>query len=149
MLHRRKGIQVQLNLTTDYALRCLLYLAENPGSRSSADISKAIGVGREYTHKILRRLRDARLVSSKFGKEGGYMLSAKPEHITMFDVMSLMEDSMYISRSLEKERIGSLNLLQTPITAFYRRAQETIESCFRSVTLSDLLNSVEQSAAQP
>ena len=140
---------MQLNLTTDYALRCLLYLAENPGSRSSADISKAIGVGREYTHKILRRLRDAKLVSSKFGKEGGYMLSAKSESITMFDVMCLMEDSMYISRSLEKDRGGAANSLQSPITGFYRQAQETIESCFRSVTLNDLLNSREQAAIEP
>lgn len=131
---------MQLNLTTDYALRCLLYLAENPGSRSSAEISKAIGVGREYTHKILRRLRDAKIVSSKYGKEGGYMLSAKPENITMFDVMCLMEDSMMLSQCLEKERSGAVSPLQAPIVSFYRQAQETIESCFRGVSLLDLLN---------
>ncbi len=131
---------MQINLTTDYALRCLLYLAANPGSRSTAEIGEAIGVGRPYTHKVLRCMRDAGLVSSLYGKNGGYLLTAKPEQITVFDVMRVTEESVMISRSLEKDSLRPEDPLQAPVAAFYRRAQEQFEAYLRGVTLRDLLS---------
>ena len=66
---------MQLNLSTDYALRILLHLSGQQEGISSADISKHIGIEREFTLKILRQLKEGGFVKASRGKSGGYMLS--------------------------------------------------------------------------
>ena len=65
---------MQLTMTTDYALRCLLYLAGKEGVSSSPEIGKAVGINNIFVQKVLRVLRDAGFVSSLKGGTGGYWL---------------------------------------------------------------------------
>ena len=76
----------------EYALHCLLWLAESgdqqPSSRDLADIQ---GVSPSYVAKIFSRLTKAGVVTSSEGIRGGYRLSRSPEKISVLEVTDAIE----------------------------------------------------------
>lgn len=43
---------MQLTMTTDYALRCMLYLAGKEGLSSSTEIGEAVGLNKIFVQKF-------------------------------------------------------------------------------------------------
>ena len=132
---------MQLNLTTDYALRSLLVL-NGKKDVSSHDVSLQIGIEREFTLKILRRLREAGFVTSTKGKTGGYSLAKPLSKITLYEVLRIMEDTMYLNRCLEPDHYCSRNgvALDCPANRFYQALQERLDKILKSTTLQDVLD---------
>lgn len=133
---------MQLNLTTDYALRCLLTIADMGENVSSEDIHKAIGVEREFTQKILRRLRDAGLVISTRGKSGGYTLAKPLREINLLDVMTVTEDTTRINRCLEPDSFCSMNALAKGcrVHDFYLAFQQKLDDVLTRTSIQDVLD---------
>ena len=133
---------MQLNLTTDYALRCLLVLNGQKNGVSSKDISTNIGIEREFTLKVLRQLREAGFVESIKGKAGGYKLARPLSKIALLDVLNVMEDTMYINRCVEPDHYCSRNgvELNCPAHHFYEAFQAKLEDVLSSITLQDILD---------
>lgn len=77
----------------EYALHCLLYLADPSDGRSLAvgDIARFQGVSETYLAKVFTKLKKAGLVRSALGVHGGYELARKPEDITFWDVAIAVE----------------------------------------------------------
>lgn len=68
---------MQLKLTTDYAIRTVVYLATQSGITSVAEIGSKMGISENYLMKVLKALKDAGLVAGYQGKRGGYAISKK------------------------------------------------------------------------
>ena len=68
---------MQLKLTTDYAIRTIVYLATQSGITSVAEIGSKMGISENYLMKVLKALKDAGLVAGYQGKRGGYAISKK------------------------------------------------------------------------
>ncbi len=62
--------------------------AENNQRISLAEMSRRHGVSVPFLKKIVRSLRASRLVQSKEGVGGGYRLARKPEHISLWEIIS-------------------------------------------------------------
>ncbi len=82
---------MQLKLTTDYAIRTIVYLATQSGITSVAEIGSKMGISENYLMKVLKALKDAGLVAGYQGKRGGYAISKKPEEISLWDIVEVME----------------------------------------------------------
>jgi Rrf2 family protein len=82
-----------LSQKTRYALRALLYLAEAEPGRSVqvADIAATQQVPRKYLELILLDLKKARMVTSRRGPGGGYVLARAPADISFAEVVRLMD----------------------------------------------------------
>lgn len=63
---------MQLNLETDYAVRCMLYLAQQDIPTSAHHVSEACGISKIHAQKILRLLHQAELLDVCYGSQGGY-----------------------------------------------------------------------------
>ena len=96
---------MHINLTTDYAIRAMLYLASIERGANSAEIADATGVSRNLIINILRKLRGEGLVIAERGVSGGYRL-AKPHHeISLMDIMNAMSETVCINRHVDPEAI--------------------------------------------
>ena len=137
---------MQLNLTTDYALRCLFALAKMGDNVSSDDIHKEIGVEREFTQKILRRLRDAELVVSTRGKSGGYSLAKPLSEIALLDVMAVTEDTMRINRCLEPDGFCSMKGVENgcAVHGFYLALQNKLDTVLSQTSIQDVIDKTYQ-----
>ena len=88
---------MQLKLTTDYAIRTIVYLATQSGITSVAEIGSKMGISENYLMKVLKALKDAGLVAGYQGKRGGYAISKKPEEISLWDIVEVMEGTTKIN----------------------------------------------------
>lgn len=87
-----------MRLTTKgrYAVTAMLDLSLNYGSGSItlADISERQSISLSYLEQLFSKLRKNKLVSSARGPGGGYKLSRPAEEITVFDVISAVDENI-------------------------------------------------------
>lgn len=129
---------MQLTMTTDYAIRCLLCIAKSDGQCTSGKIREYAGISSdEHARKILRQLKYGGLVRSGKGAYGGYSLARPISEISFLDVLRCTEDSIRINRdpSGPSGRKGE----ELSLYRFYESTQKTMESYFDSVKLSSFL----------
>ena len=139
-LCQERFLNMQLNLTTDYALRCMLYLADKKGLSTSLEIGRAVGLERMFVQKILRSLREAKLVCSENGGYGGYKLAKEPEDIVLMEILIPFEKTIKINRCLEKDGYcGRRGVGNCSLHEFYKKVQGLLDEFFLNTTLRDVL----------
>lgn len=134
---------MQLNITTDYAIRIILALANRDGEVvSSKDISMTMKIPQKYVLKITRSLVAAELIERRSGVYGGFLLARKPEEISLLEIVEVMEPTMRLNRCLEKDNYCSREATDNcPIRKFYINFQNIIEEKFSEVTIKTLIDS--------
>lgn len=132
---------MQLNITTDYAVRSVLYLTIAGHMASAAEIAEHMHIPRQYLTTMARRLKDTGLIQAQGGKLGGYYLARPPEDITLLDVIRATEGTMNLNRCLEHDKYCSrFATEECPVREVYESLQEMVESYLGSVTMADLKN---------
>lgn len=76
-----------------YALKALLHLAEwwNAGTVSTREIAEREEIPEKFLESILVVLKNARIVTSRRGRDGGYRLRRPPAEIVLGDVIRLVD----------------------------------------------------------
>ncbi len=139
-----------LSKKTKYAINALVYLAKNNTGKPIpvGQISADQNIPHKFLEAILLNLKNARILNSKKGKLGGYMLNKEPKEVDMAEIMRLFD--------------GAVALLPCVTYRFYERCDECIdeETCgirevfldirnetverLKNATLSDIINREER-----
>ena len=128
---------MQLNQSTDYAIRMILYLAQASQTVPSSKLSAALGISSRYLLQIGARLRDAGMRRVSYGNSGGYVLAKSPGEITLLDIIILMEGNVLIGvQSIQKETTVKFDLLD----AAYEHANQILTTFLETTTISRLLS---------
>lgn len=79
-----------LSQTAEYALRAVVQLARQPGTRpvQASDLAAGTGVPENYLRKVLHDLVRSGVLQSSRGKHGGFRLALPPEQITLLAVVA-------------------------------------------------------------
>ena len=79
-----------------YALRVMLDLAENETGKyiPLKDIALRQNISKKYLEIIVKDLVSGGLLVGASGKGGGYRLCRKPEEYTIYEILSLMEETL-------------------------------------------------------
>ncbi|GAB5094828.1 MULTISPECIES: RrF2 family transcriptional regulator [unclassified Caballeronia] len=78
----------------EYALHCMLYLAEPPHGVSGAsvrDLAELQGVPAEFVAKLFTKLHKAGLVTATEGARGGFSLARPSREISVLDVVHAID----------------------------------------------------------
>jgi Rrf2 family protein len=135
---------MRLNITTDYAIRALLCLAENHRPTSGIELSETMKIPQSYLLTVMAKLKKAGIVSSTRGQSGGYELEKLPEEVTLWDIISVMEGSPQFFPCLEEGyECACYEVDKCPIRRVQNKVQKSMEDGFRSVSLADLLREME------
>lgn len=88
-----------------YALRMLYDLAlhHEEGYVSLKDIADRQGISKKYLEQIVPLLNKTGLLRTNRGNKGGYMLSGRPEEVSVGDVLRATEGSLAPVACLEFE----------------------------------------------
>jgi Rrf2 family protein len=130
---------MQFNITTDYAVRTVLFLAGRGCLTTAREISEATGIPPSYQLKLTSRLVRAGIVKRMQGRNGGFLLNQDKEDITLFDIMSTMEKTMRVSPCLEQDGSCHFAGQHCPVRAYYQQVQQHLEESLKSVTVASLL----------
>ena len=130
---------MKISAKADYAVRAALTLAaaESPPVKGER-IAEAQGIPLKFLENILIDLRQAGLVASQRGPDGGYRLDGDPEVITVADVIRAVDGPLASVRSGRPEEAtyeGPAEGLQTVWIAL----RASIRGVLEHVTLADVV----------
>jgi Rrf2 family protein len=135
-----------LSQTVDYALRAMVYLADQaPSPRTNEQIAEVTRVPQAYLSKIMQSLSKTGLVRSQRGLHGGFALTSKIDDITILDVVNAVEPLQRI-----RECPLGLKTHGRQLCPLHRRldnALATVEQAFGETTLAEIL--AERSGSVP
>lgn len=147
-LSREAVWKMQLKLTTDYAIRTMLYLAIKGGKTSSGEISEKMQIPQKFLLNILTDLRKAGLVQNFMGVNGGFSLAARPEEISLLQIIEITEGTTKINRCLEEDEYCSrFATVNCPVRKVYVTIQSEIEQMLGSITLASMMDRSPRQAA--
>jgi Rrf2 family protein len=127
---------VKLSHKLEYACRVLAQLGRTHGADKLAHVealATAEAIPANYLVQILNELRNAGLIVSKRGKQGGYALARTPGAITLTEIVEAV-DSELLERSFEKlghsgERVADI----------WSEIGDSFEAKIREYTLEDFI----------
>jgi Rrf2 family protein len=141
---------VQVSQKSQYTLRALFELAKRQGGEPAtvAEIADAQAIPRRFLELIFLDLRSRGLIESRRGSQGGYVLTASPETITVGDIIRAIDGSLspvkcLVGRSEEHCRLRN----RCVFLSVWQRAQKAMEEVYDNTTLQDLIDD-ERTAAQ-
>ena len=132
---------MQINITTDYAIRIVLYLAGRKNLTTSVDIASAMRIPSGYVLKITKKLVNAGILLRVVGSRGGFLLAVMAEQIALYDIIELMESTPKLNRCLEDDEYCSrFATVNCPVRKFYCNLQEQTEKSLKEISIADLVN---------
>ena len=83
---------MRLTAFTDYGLRMLMLMAGAPGQMfTAAELAAQLDLRRSHLSKIMLRLAQGGIISTRPGRGGGAMLARAPDSIRLGEVVRLLE----------------------------------------------------------
>ncbi|HST18735.1 MAG TPA: Rrf2 family transcriptional regulator [Gaiellaceae bacterium] len=145
---------MRVSAKADYAIRAVVELAAaGPGPVKGERIAQAQSIPPNFLENILADLRNAGLVVSKRGADGGYWLARAADEITLADVIRAVDGPLANVRGLRSEQVsyeGSAARLRDVWVA----VRASLRAVLEQVTVGELARgelpaSVEALAADP
>lgn len=132
-------------MTTDYAVRTLLYLAGHRGVVPIAEIAGAMKIPEKYLNRIGLQLRNNGLIETHRGQRGGYTLGRPADKIRLYDVILLTEGTISINRCLEEDKnCGRGTVHYCPMYKCYSVMQSKWMNFLTGITIADLLEEISE-----
>ncbi len=123
--NRRHSFQiiVMLSKRAKYAIKTLIFIHQN---REATPISAKIIAEQEripykFLEKILRELRQHKLLKSERGAEGGYSFMMEPERITVADVIRIVDGPIALIPCVSENFYQKCNECTDEITCQIRK----------------------------
>jgi Rrf2 family protein len=127
-----------------YGLRAVFELAKRQGQGpvKIARVAEAQDIPPRFLEVILHNLKQAGLVESRRGMEGGYLLAIAPEALTVGEVIGCLQGPMNLAESSEKkESKGATGQVQHPVfSSLWQEVEEAICVIYQRTTFKALVD---------
>ncbi len=134
-----------MRITTqgEYGLRLAMDLAEVYGKspRTVTQLANFESLPRDYIQKILFTLKEADIVKSTRGKNGGYQLARSPQEITIKDILQVLERETFEVFCRDPDRgLTCTHLRDCGLRQVWITIRKNTDLVLGSVTIADLLD---------
>ena len=127
---------------TDYGLMALAHLAgEGEGEATSAKaIAARYGLPSELLAKTMQQLAKNGIVDSRNGPKGGYVLSRRPESISVVEIIEAIEGPVALAYCQTGDATNCDQFGTCPIVQPMERIQGKVIELLSNMTLLDMTN---------
>lgn len=130
---------MRLTTMTDYAMRLLMYVAQQPDRLCTiAEVAKAYDISEAHLMKITHQLGLNGWLQTVRGKGGGMRLAAAPIDINLGAVVRSIEPDFYLVDCLTRDTACSLTG-HCKLTGIMSGALQSLMQYLDGYTLADLL----------
>jgi Rrf2 family protein len=126
-----------ISQTAEYALRAIVYLADQDTPRTNVQIAATTRVPAGYLAKVMQSLSRARLVRSQRGLNGGFTLAQDPHELSVLTVINAVDPIQRIREC--PLGIPSHGRRLCPLHRRLDQAAEMVEKAFGETTVAELL----------
>lgn len=135
---------LRVSKLTDYATVVMTHIAHQPdGVHAASDITSATHLALPTVSKVLKLLSKASLLDSKRGANGGYVLSDKPQNISVASIIAAIEGPISMTECTVHQGVCEQES-SCEIKANWSLINRAVGSALESVSLADLCKPVNQ-----
>jgi transcriptional regulator, BadM/Rrf2 family len=132
-----------------YGLAAAICMAENYSSGeyiTVISISEKLGISKIYLEQVFSLLKRGGIVNSVKGAQGGYQLARNPRQLTVYDVLSAVELSLF--EPVEETVQSKAPEIEAAMrTAVFDAIDGAVRTALEKITLADLVTEVEKQKA--
>ncbi len=132
---------LRLSTKGQYGVRAMFEIARGYPDKpvNVKVISERQDVSPHYLEQILNRLRRSGLIRSVKGPGGGYLLTSKPEEISISEILRELEGPVAITSCLNPAE-GCVRVDSCVTHLLWKALGRQIEEFLNTITLADLLS---------
>lgn len=127
-----------------YGIRAMIYLAKRyPGKNNVGikEISQNLDLPTPFLAKILQQLAKNKILNSVKGPNGGFSLLKKPELITLYDVVKIIDGEDFFKKCIIHE--GSCHSVKKsnkkcPVHDDFEKIRKDMVILFKTRTMAEL-----------
>lgn len=138
-------IDMRISAKGRYALAATVCMAQSHSNGeyiTVISISERLGISKIYLEQVFSLLKRGGIVNSVKGAQGGYMLTRMPQRITVLDVLSAVEQSLFESaEQTVQDRAPEIDSA-IRLSAF-EALDEAVRDTLKNITLYDLVIEAE------
>jgi Rrf2 family protein len=136
---------LKISAKSRYALAVTIYIGKlrTDENVTVIQISEKLGISKIYLEQVFSLLRHAGIVLSEKGAQGGYRLALPPGKISVLDILSSIETSLFSGAdSTVKENAPDIeNALQSKV---FTSLDSAVANALSGVMLEDLIHEAER-----
>lgn len=129
-----------------YALAAVTSMAQNYENGeyiTLISIAEKLSISKIYLEQVFSLLKRGKIVNSVKGAQGGYQLARSPRDITVYDVLSSVELSLF--EETEETVVQSAPEIETAMrNAAFTVLDDKVRETLQGVSLHDLVNEAER-----
>lgn len=133
---------MQLQATTDYAIRVMCCLYEREVLITGPELSELLCISYPYLIRILGQLRQAGMIDVARGRHGGYRIAKHARDVTLYDIIKTMEGEIKINSCMNEGGVCTRNAREfCPVHGILKMAQAQLVDHLVNVRLCDIAGS--------
>lgn len=129
---------MRVSAKSDYAIRALVALAAaGEGPVKGERVAREQSIPLTFLENIMVDLRNAGLVESRRGSDGGYWLARPPSEVSLAEVIRAVDGPLANVRGLRPEQV-SYDGAAAPLGRVWLAVRASLRAVLESVTLADV-----------
>ncbi|KPU46177.1 HTH-type transcriptional regulator CymR [Oxobacter pfennigii] len=137
---------MRISVKGRYAIIALINMAQlyNNGEYITIiSISERLGISKIYLEQVFSLLKRGGLVNSVKGAQGGYQLSRVPQEITVYDILTAVELTLF-ERTEETVSPGFPEIETALRRSVFDPLDDAVKTALQGITLYDLADEIEK-----
>ena len=135
----------KINKKTEYALMALKYFTDQAANQtpviliSAKELAEKTHTPFEVIARVLQALSSRGILKAEYGVSGGYQLVKNLEDISVYELMSVLENSTELAKCLGTDSECELSLkcnIISPIT----HLNSKVQNFYKSISLAEVLH---------
>lgn len=124
-----------------YAIRLMIDLAEQKSDTPVPldVIATRQEISKKYLESIVKILVTGKLVKGTSGKNGGYLLTRKPEEYTIMEILRLTEGTMATVACLDEGAEKCPRMEKCKTISMWRGYDKLVDDYFSKIRISDFI----------
>jgi Rrf2 family protein len=136
---------MRLSAKGRYALTAMIGLAQQYGTGECTtvlSISERFGISKIYLEQVFALLKRSGVVTSVKGASGGYQLERSPKAMTLYDILSAVELSLFEQNDATVPETAPE--IEQTLSQVYDKLDSTLRGVMQKITLEQLAQEAEQ-----
>lgn len=137
---------MKLSTRGRYGLKAMFQLALHYGKGPIPlnIIAEEQNLSESYLEQLFSALRKEGLITSVRGAKGGYMLSSKPELITVGQILRCLEGDMAPSECVMEDNVSQCDNEKNCVTKLvWLKIKDSVDNIIDSITLQNMIDDSE------
>ena len=105
---------------------------------NASSIAEKQGISESYLEQLLVSLRNAGLIKSSRGAQGGYQLTKDPKDIRIGDIIRILEGPIAPTECVITEETDCRNADKCVTRLIWKEVKESLEGVLDNITLQDM-----------